>query len=285
MKNQELYNIIIEPFNNTHYEKQMNKDFLEFLVDDILPIYNGIEFDKGHNLTHILDVINRTSLFILEKDYNIDINVAIAAAALHDIGIIKGRKNHAKYSGEIIRQIDFKNHFTKQQIEIIAQAAEQHSTSLKQKPYTIYGQLVCDADKDSDINIYIMRSIEFAKQYNPQFTQQEIIDDVFNDLCRRFGVNGKVEFYLNINTTLKYVDEARKLTKNYKKFVQQINKIMKFMNIQVHKKDPIKCYQESPGGTLDEKIHFYTMQNEPIVDIMTEISNNTKLKNTETLTI
>ena len=43
--------------------------------------------------------------------------------------------------------------FTPQEIEIIAQAAEDHRASAKSKPRSIYGMIVAEADRIIDIKL------------------------------------------------------------------------------------------------------------------------------------
>ena len=120
---------------------------------------------------------------------------------MHDIGIKVQRKNHAYYSGQFVRQDkNLKEYFTNEEIEMIAQAVEDHSTSKGIDPRSIYGKIVCDADKDSDMEISLLRAYEYTRSYYPEYTQQECIDNVFEQLNFKFGNEGKMKFWVGNKT-------------------------------------------------------------------------------------
>ena len=160
----------------------MNIDpkLVSYIESVIFPIYDT--FDKGHDLNHIKAVIER-ALELGDGIDGVDMNIVYAAAALHDIGIQVQRKNHAYYSGVFVRKDEeLKDFFNDEETEIIAQAVEDHSTSKGIEPRSIYGKIVCDADKDLDINTSLLRAYEFTKKYFPDYSEEECINNVYEQL-------------------------------------------------------------------------------------------------------
>lgn len=176
--------------------KEINNKLIKFMEEKIFPIYDT--FDKGHNLDHIFAVIERAiNIYKSLDNEKIDINLVYAAAALHDIGVQVERKNHAIHSSEFVMSCqELREFFNEEEITIIANACEDHSTSKGIVPRTIYGKIVCDADKDNNVDISLLRAYEFTKKYFPDFTEEQCLDNVYEQLYLKFGPEGKVKFYV-----------------------------------------------------------------------------------------
>lgn len=203
----------------------LNQELIKYIQEEIFPIYET--FDKGHDINHIKAVIERA----LELSKNIDdinINIVYASAALHDIGIQVQRKNHALYSGLYVEQNEkLKNFFSNEEITIIKEAVEDHSTSRGVEPRSIYGKIICDADKDNDIEISLLRAYEFTKNYYPEYSEEECIRNVFEQLNYKFGVNGKVKFWINDEKQQEFLSLMRQLAINEEKFNDMMSSIIK----------------------------------------------------------
>jgi uncharacterized protein len=76
-------------------------------------------------------------------------------------------------SGRIIRA-DYRltEWFSSKQIEVIAQAAEDHRASSKIPPRSIYGCLVAEADRVIVPEIIIRRTIQFSLSHYPQLDKE-----------------------------------------------------------------------------------------------------------------
>ena len=205
--------------------KKINLNLLSYVEKEIFPIYET--FDKGHDINHILAVIKR-ALSLAENFDDLDINVVYAAAALHDIGIKVQRKNHAYYSKLFVEENEkLKEFFNEDQIKIIADAVEDHSTSKGIEPRTIYGKIVCDADKDDDLETSLLRAYEFTKKYYEDYTEQECIANVYNQLKFKFGEEGKVKFWINTKEQQEFLDKMKQLASNENLFYQYMNEMIK----------------------------------------------------------
>lgn len=76
-----------------------------------------------------MEKVIRESL-LLAENYNVDRNMVYTIASYPDTGLCEGRENHHRTSGRIVRTDPaLPQWFTPEQIETIAQAAEDHRAS------------------------------------------------------------------------------------------------------------------------------------------------------------
>ena len=204
----------------------VKKELKKFIEDKIFPIYDT--FDKGHDIQHIQDVIKRSlELYRYLNDNFIDINIVYASAALHDIGILVERKNHALHSQEFVLNCsELKSIFTEEEINIIGQAVLDHSTSKGIEPRSIYGKIVCDADKDDNLEISLLRAYEYTKKYYPNFTEEECLENVYKQLSFKYGENGKVKFWINSKKQEEFRQKMYELALDKDLYIKTINKIL-----------------------------------------------------------
>lgn len=205
----------------------INPKLIEFMEKNIFPIYDT--FDKGHNLSHIFAVIERAiNIYKSLDNKEIDINLVYAAAALHDIGVQVERKNHALHSSEFVMSCTaLREFFTEEEIIIIANACEDHSTSKGVVPRTIYGKIVCDADKDNNVDISLLRAYEFTKKYFPDFTEEQCLDNVYDQLNLKFGPEGKVKFYVGAPEQSEFLHTMQSLALDKNLFIAKMNEVIK----------------------------------------------------------
>jgi len=204
-------------------EKNLNKELVNYIKQNIFPIYRT--FDKGHDLEHISQVIKRA--FKISKNFNIDMNILYVIAVYHDIGIKISRKNHAMYSGEIARSDNIlKGFFNIEEIELIAQAVEDHSTSKGIEPRSIYGKIVCDADKDDNIETALLRAYEFTKSYFSDFTEEECFENIYTQLCSKYGKDGKVRFWIDNFDRSFFIQKMMDMTEDKDLFNNNLQEII-----------------------------------------------------------
>lgn len=204
--------------------REIDKELIKYIEEEIFPIYDT--FDKGHDLNHIKAVIER-ALGLAKNIAGINISIVYVSAALHDIGIQVQRKNHALYSGLFVEQNqELRKFFSEEEITTIKEAVEDHSTSRGIEPRSIYGKIVCDADKDDDFETSLLRAYEFTKKYYPDYSEEECIKNVFEQLNFKFGVNGKVKFWINDVKQQEFLNLMRKLANNEEEFNDTIKSII-----------------------------------------------------------
>ena len=184
-------------------------DLLKYIYEDIVPEYAS--FDPAHREDHALTVIgqamellDRMPIWLKEHpedskvwDVPVDRNILIAAAACHDLGLINGRDNHHLDSGKIIRTDErLREWFTPEQIETIAQAAEDHRASGKSAPRSIYGKLVAEADRVIEGDTIIRRTIQFGFNHYPDLDREGHMARAISHLREKYGRGGYLKLWI-----------------------------------------------------------------------------------------
>ena len=161
----------------------MNRELIHYIEQEILPRYD--HFDAAHRRDHADEVITRS--LALAEHYDININMVYAIAAYHDTGLCEGRDTHHLVSGRIIREDKrLREWFDENQIETIAQAAEDHRASSGHEPRSIYGKIVAEADRLIMPEKVIRRTIQYThntpKTISPTTTRSSNTS-VFANTC------------------------------------------------------------------------------------------------------
>ena len=183
----------------------VRKEIKNYIQTEIKPIYKN--FDKAHNISHFNFVTKNCVEYseeLIKKGLEINKEIAYVVGAMHDIGILRGREGHAKASGEIVRQDKKLNEFySGDEIELIAQAVEDHSSHLDYEPRSIYGKIVADADRNNTKYLVFSRPIKFGLKHEKDNTREMHIERVFDFVKEKFGRNGYVKYWLDIPQTKK----------------------------------------------------------------------------------
>ena len=180
-----------------------------YIYGTIVPKY--AEFDAAHREDHANAVIDQAMELldsmpewtgkqsVADEQWlvNIDRDILKMAAACHDLGLINGRDRHHLDSGEIIRN-DSNLHrwFSKEDIETIAQAAEDHRASGENEPRSIYGKLVAEADRLIDGETIIRRTIQFGFKHYPDLGREGHIARAIAHLKEKYGRGGYLKLWI-----------------------------------------------------------------------------------------
>lgn len=180
-----------------------------YIYDEIVPRYSA--FDKAHKEDHALTVIRQSEALLdgradwlaeqAEADSiwsaPVDRMLLLTAAACHDLGLVNGRENHHTDSGTIIRQdARLKKWFREEEIETIAQAAEDHRASGKGAPRSIYGMIVAEADRVIEGDTIIRRTIQFGQKHYPELCREEQIERAVAHLKEKYGRGGYLKLWI-----------------------------------------------------------------------------------------
>lgn len=187
----------------------MKSGFEHYIYNEVVPRYS--DFDAAHREDHALTVISqalklhrdRDAWLSLQKDVepiwnsNIDPDLLLAAAACHDLGLVNGRDRHHLDSGEIIRRdVRLRDWFSDEEIEIIAQAAEDHRASGTSAPRSIYGMIVAEADRMIDGETIIRRTIQFGFKHYPGLDREGHIARAIEHLQEKYGRGGYLKLWI-----------------------------------------------------------------------------------------
>lgn len=198
----DVLNFSINNFNLKNLEyykllKYINPDLLNY-IDKKIAIYN--KFDPAHNILHAKSVIKNGLKYAeewnkLNPTKKVDLNMVFTICALHDIGLSKDREKHNIYSRDfILKDKNLLRFFNKDQIKVIAEAAEDHRASLGSKPRSIYGEIVSEADRNHPKNLTeaIQRSVKYNLHHHPDFDDEKIISNVLENTYS--GKHSKIFF-------------------------------------------------------------------------------------------
>ena len=176
----------------------VNPSLEKYLLEEIVPRYS--EFDLAHREDHAMTVISQAMLLLDRMPSGgtqVDRDMLMAAAACHDLGLVNGRDNHHLDSGKIIREDErLKEWFDTEQIEAIAQAAEDHRASGKSAPRSIYGMLVAEADRVIDGETIIRRTIQFGQKHYPELDRDGHIERAVAHLREKYGRGGYLKLWI-----------------------------------------------------------------------------------------
>ena len=165
----------------------MKSTLVEYIESAVIPRYAA--FDKAHREDHARAVIERA--LAMGKAYDIDEDMLYAAAACHDLGLAVDRKTHHLESGKIIRNdARLQEWFTPEQIETIAQAAEDHRASASTPPRSIYGALVAEADRMIVPETIIRRTVQFGLSHYPELDREGHWQRTLEHLHEKYAEGG-----------------------------------------------------------------------------------------------
>ena len=171
---------------------RINPELIAYVEREIIPRYD--HFDKAHQLDHVLMVIKQ-SLDIASR-LDVDMDMVYAIAAYHDTGICEGREHHHEMSARIIKaDRQLRQWFTEDQIQTIADAAEDHRASAKQAPRTIYGRIVAEADRFIDPLTIVQRTIQYGLDNYPELSREEQYQRMVTHLKEKYGRNGYLKLW------------------------------------------------------------------------------------------
>ena len=185
----------------------------KYIYEDIVPRYAG--FDSAHREDHALTVINQAKKLLdsreewlkahqtkpgdgsMEWAQPVEWNILLAAAACHDLGLVNGRERHHLDSGRIIRNDSrLKEWFSDDEIETIAQAAEDHRASGKSEPRSIYGKLVAEADRVINGETIIVRTVQFGLNNYPCLDEDGHMERAVSHLREKYGRGGYLKLWI-----------------------------------------------------------------------------------------
>ena len=187
---------------------KMNQEIENWIREDVLPRYDA--FDKGHRRDHAEYVI-RTAMELAEH-YDVDTDMIAVAAACHDIGLSKDRATHHLESGRLIREMtELHRWFSPQQIETIAQAAEDHRASSKNEPRSIYGRIVAEADRAIIPEVIIRRTVQYGLKNYPEMGKEEQWVRMLGHLKEKYGEGGYIHLWIPESANAQRLKEFRAL--------------------------------------------------------------------------
>lgn len=163
-------------------------DLREWVEREVLPRYDA--FDAAHRRDHARRVIARAmQLQATPATY--------VAAAMHDLGLVEGREEHHTASGRIIRACDtLRRWFAEDEVEQIAQAAEDHRASATTPPRSHLGCIIAEADRDVEPETIVRRTVEYGLSHYPELDKEGHWRRTLEHLEEKYSERGYIKLWL-----------------------------------------------------------------------------------------
>ena len=186
----------------------LSAELINHIEGEILPRYEA--FDKAHDRRHAFMVISNS--LRLAQHYDVDMQMVYTIAAYHDLGLEAGREQHHTVSARIVREDKrLKKFFTSEQIEIMADAVEDHRASSSHEPRTIYGKIVAEADRIIDSETIMTRTVQYGLSHYPTLTKDEHIERAVLHIKEKYGRGGYLKLWIPQSTNATRLEEMRQL--------------------------------------------------------------------------
>lgn len=190
---------------------QIYPGLISHVEGEIIPRYD--HFDKAHRRDHVETVIAQG--LQLSSHYEVDPNIIYTAAAYHDTGLIEGRETHHIASGRIVREDSrLRQWFSEEEIETIAQAAEDHRASNRQGPRTIYGRILAEADRVIDPHKIIRRTIQFGLSNYPELEIEGHWERTVEHLQEKYAEGGYLRLWIPESPNAARLEELRSIIRD-----------------------------------------------------------------------
>ena len=190
------------------FAKIVKMTLREYIETEIIPRYDA--FDGAHRRDHVGYVIDES--LKLAEHYGLDRNMVYTVAAYHDTGLAVDRKTHHLESGRILRSDELlKRWFSPEQIEIMAQAVEDHRASNNSEPRSIYGKIVAEADRQIDSLTIIRRTISYGLSHYPELDREGHWLRTLEHIREKYADGGYLKLWIPESDNARKLEELREL--------------------------------------------------------------------------
>ena len=189
----------------------ISAELIHYIEQQILPRYE--HFDAAHQRNHAEEVIARS--LALAEHYEVNINMVYAIAAYHDTGLCEGRDTHHLVSGRIIREDKkLRGWVDEEQIEKMAQAAEDHRASSGHEPRSIYGKIVAEADRLITPEKVIRRTIQYTQDHFPEYDKEQQYERFREHLLEKYSDTGYLRLWIPESDNATQLEKLRKIIRD-----------------------------------------------------------------------
>ena len=189
----------------------LTSGLIDYIEAEILPRYDA--FDKAHNRKHAITVLVKS--LRLAQHYDVSPAMVYTIAAFHDTGLVEGREHHHTASVRIIREDKrLKELFTAEEIEIMADAVEDHRASNSNPPRTIYGKIVAEADRIIDPATIMRRTIQYGLSHYPELSEEGHIERAVAHIKEKYGEGGYLKLWIPESDNAAKLQDFRALIEN-----------------------------------------------------------------------
>ena len=197
----------------------MMRDFEEirdFVEREIVPRYDG--FDAGHGRDHAQTVISQ-ALNLAQYYPEVDRCMLLVAAAYHDLGLAFGRELHHIHSARIVREDErLRQWLNEDEINTIADAAEDHRASSDHEPRTIYGRIVAEADRIIDGETIVRRALQYGLKHEPGLDREGQYRRLMEHMREKYDYGGYLQLWIPESDNAKQLEAFRQTLANEEAF-------------------------------------------------------------------
>lgn len=189
----------------------VNPEMMEYIRSSIIPQYEG--FDSAHRVDHVCHVIK--AALEMSRHYDVDVDIVAMAAACHDLGLVEDRKTHHLVSGRIVRaNADLRRWFDGNQIETIAQAAEDHRASSDHEPRSIYGRIIAEADRQIVPQTVIRRTVQYGLEHYPELDREGHWLRTLEHLHEKYAEGGYLKLWIPESPNAAELERLREIIRD-----------------------------------------------------------------------
>ena len=200
-----------------------------FLEREIVPLYDN--FDAGHGRDHVHTVMSQ-SLSLASHYPEVDTCLLLTAAAYHDLGLEQGREQHHIHSAAIIRNDKrLRQWFDDDEINIIAEAAEDHRASSGHEPRTIYGRIVAEADRIIDSETIVRRALQYGLSHEPGLDREGQYRRLMDHMLEKYAEGGYLKLWIPYGDNARRLQEFRQTLADEQAFRQLFDRIYNTLTI------------------------------------------------------
>ncbi len=128
---------------------------------------------------------------------SLDPNLVYTIACYHDVGIRFGRETHeitgAKWLWEDAALEQF---FSAGERRLMKEAIEDHRASRSERPRSLYGCLISEADRDVDPERIVRRSMEYGRAHYPELDDEGLVERATSHIAEKYGENGYLHLWM-----------------------------------------------------------------------------------------
>jgi len=192
------------------------EEIMAFVEREIVPRYNN--FDRGHSTDHARTVISQ-ALKLAGFYPEVDTCLLLVAAAYHDLGLINGREHHHTDSARIIREDErLRQWFSEEEINTIADAAEDHRASNDHEPRTIYGRIVAEADRIIDAETIVRRALQYGLKHEPGLDREGQYRRLMEHMREKYDYGGYLKLWIPQSDNARNLEAFRHILADAKAF-------------------------------------------------------------------
>lgn len=200
----------------------------DFIEREIVPLYD--KFDAGHDRNHV-EMVMSGALGLAQYYPEVDHCILLVAAAYHDLGLVNGRDHHHTDSALILREDErLRQWFSDEEINTIADAAEDHRASSDHEPRTIYGRIVAEADRIIDSETIVRRALQYGMKHEPNLDREGQYQRLMAHMQEKYNYGGYLKLWIPQGDNARRLEEFRQTLADEKAFRHLFDTIYNSLN-------------------------------------------------------